>query len=112
MAWFAVYECATGRLVTQGSQVSISRLRSSWCVKEFVNRPAGSSVWDGATLDYVARPVEATVDRWDDLLVDANFAAVFNSLSAGDQTDVRTPILRIFGTKRFRQASEPAAIED
>jgi len=112
MAWFAIYECATGRLISQATEVDQGRLNPSLCVKQFVEKPVGNVVWDPSLLNYIPRPVDTVVDRFDDLLGDSDFATSYNALSVGLKNAVKSAIVRILGTARFRQSGDSPSIED
>lgn len=75
MPWFVVYETATG--IQRGETVDPDQvpggsknplaLPAGWAIKPFPARPAKSTMWNPATLDFVPKP--APPSRKDGILI-------------------------------------------
>lgn len=55
MAWYAVYQVADGRLVSETETQPVN-LRPTLAYKTFAAWPGPAMMWDAALLDYVPRP--------------------------------------------------------
>ena len=67
MTWFAVYEIATGRLLSVGTVVS-DPLRPGLAKKELADRPPDDKEWDPVALQFVKKPVPPPDTRRKDIL--------------------------------------------
>lgn len=105
MSWQALYDVATGRLISVGDVVA-DALPDGLAALPLAGSPADSDMWDAATRSFVARPAKVLVDRLQDLLSDADFAAAWASLSAAQRTRLRTALIRLLGRQRYRAASK------
>ena len=111
MAYWAVYETATGRLVSQGTRLA-DPLPAGLTAVDLGTRPADSLMWDSAQRIMVARPAKVLVDRLQDLLdFYPDFAAVWNSLSAARKTQIRTALIAFLGRQRYRNQSAPVTMD-
>ena len=96
MPVFAVYEQATGRLVSTGDTVA-DPLPAGLAVKQIAKQPDQDDRWDEATLGLVAVQHR---DRIADLLADAGIAG----MSAANKRTVQDAVTRIFGQFRYYDA--------
>lgn len=115
MAWTALADKATGRLVSIGTRLADDAATRYDLIPLGETPPDWSvSMWDAATRTVVARPPIVWADRLDDIearfLADVDFMAVYNTLTAGRKTTLRTGIRRVLltalGPYRMRQSTE------
>lgn len=112
MTWRAIYETATGRLLSVGS-VWTDPPREHTAFKEYVDRPDQGNDWDVGTLDFVPRPPKVLIDRMDDLETHPTFlqfAEVFDTLTNQQKAKVRNAIRKMLGAEQFRLVSESVEI--
>ena len=112
MPYFAVFETATGRLVSLGS-VLANPLDASLSAVDLGSKPADSLMWSDASRTFVARPAKVLVDRLQDLLdYYPDFLTVWNSLTTQRKNLIRTALIQFLGSKRFRNANGGVALSD
>ena len=114
MSWFAIYEIATGRLVSVATVVA-QELRPGLAVRGLgVTRPPDDEMWDEATKRFVPRPVKVLVDRFDeDLLTNVEFRQfqnVYNGLNPGQRKQVRDDLIIWLGDTRLRNKASSHVI--
>lgn len=105
MSWSALYDETSGQLLSIASVVS-DTLPAGVAVLALAGPPADSQMWDAITRAFIARPAKVLVDRLQDLLDDADFAAAWSNLNTTQRTRLRTAMIRVLGTKRYRTVSE------
>lgn len=100
MAWFVIFENATGRLESIGQIVADDRqLQSRGLVKAAIqNPPADNEMWDETSRSFVARPAQVIRDKLDDVLADP----LISRLTAKVQGEITTVIDRIFPPEQRR----------
>ncbi len=112
MAWFAIYEIATGRLKSLGT-IKSDPLRSGLAFIEFAQKPEDDvNMWDEGTLSYIPRPPKVLIDRLDDFEGHPKFLQfqeVFNTLNAQQKAKVRNA-LRAWLGDTIRNESEDVVI--
>ncbi|MCC6192057.1 MAG: hypothetical protein IT318_23760 [Anaerolineales bacterium] len=110
MAWQALYETATGRLVSVGSVVA-EPLPAGLAALALAGPPnVDGEMWDAGTRAFVARPAKVLIDRLDDLITDSRYSAdliaLWNALNATNRNRLRTGLIRLLGSQRWRTAGE------
>ncbi|KKL63176.1 hypothetical protein LCGC14_2177730 [marine sediment metagenome] len=116
MAWFAIYETATGRLESVATVVA-NPLPPGLTKKNLgPSKPPDSEMWDEATTSFVSRPLKILVDRFDeDLLTHVEFIQfqnVYNGLNPGQRKQVRDDLIIWIGLERFRNKAESHIIRE
>lgn len=107
MACFALYETATGRLHGLGHIVA-DPLPDGFSVMLVGDDPPDASVmWDEATRSFIPRPPKVVIDRLQDFLARPGVQAIWDSLTDNQRTAVRTALIRILGSRRYRSEQEP-----
>jgi len=112
MAWYAVYNGVTGRLVSVG-QVVADPLSEDLVASLLAGRPGDDEMWDEATRQFVARPVKVLIDRLQDLLTNpayAEFLTAYNALNPANKQRLRDALIRFLGRARYRAAGEPVEL--
>ena len=89
MAWFAVVEKATGRLLSTGTVVAAS-LPDTVEVLPIDEQPGEMKEWDAATKTLKDRPVEAP--RLDQFLGDSIVGTLLQKLNAADRQALRNKL--------------------
>jgi hypothetical protein len=75
MRWFAVYDEATGELVSIGTVVDRAALRPGLAVRD-VGETAPADMWDAQARNFVPRPPKTTVTLRQALESDPDLAAL------------------------------------
>jgi hypothetical protein len=86
--WYAVFESATGRLVSTGT--ALGELPPEQEAIELSGPPRDAEMWDEATRAFVSRPEKVVVDRADDVL------AELEELGGRDRAAVRDAVTDAF----------------
>jgi hypothetical protein len=112
MAWYAVYEEATGRLRSLG-QVVADPLPAGLVAASLDSLPdLKNRVWDDVARGFVNRPPEVLVDRLQDLVDDPLLGAVWSRLTVAQRQALRERLVRLLGPRRWRIPTEPVDIEE
>jgi len=109
MAWFALYNTASGQILSVGTVIA-DPLPAGVTLLQLAGQPSDNEMWDQVNKTFVVRPAKVLVDRLDDLLADTDFASVWNNLSAARKTALRTALIKLLGSQRFRAQSEQAGL--
>ena len=108
--WRAIYRTDNGRLLSVAS-IWTDPPRPGTSFKEYVDRPdQGENMWDEVALDWIPRPPQVLIDRWDDLLADPEFADGHAKIPQPFRKAVEASIKRLLGAERFRLESESVEI--
>ncbi len=110
MTYFAVYETSTGILRSLGT-VLADPMPRQFTVVDIGTSPADDTMWDEATRTFIPRPPKVLVDRILDLRTRPKFLAIWNSLTARQQNDLRDDLIWLLGNARFRPEGQPEPIE-
>lgn len=106
MPFYAVYETATGRLVSVGDVLPPEGVRGDYTALELPSRPdLGNIMWDASLKNFVPRPATVLKDRWEDLQTLAryeDFRNVVANLPQAQRDVVRNAIIMLLGGQRFR----------
>ncbi len=89
MAWFAVVEKATGKLLSTGTVVD-GNLPATLEVLPIAEQPGEASEWDEATKSLKPRPQRP--HRLDEFLADAVVASIMQSLTPAQRQALRTKL--------------------
>ena len=106
--WYAVYEVAIGRLVSEGTVVA-TPLPPGLAFKA-ISRPDDSTVWNPTSLDYIQKPPVLMADRVADFAEDSAVKLVLLKLSLGDRQTLRDALAALLGRYRFRFTDQPKGI--
>jgi hypothetical protein len=109
VSWYAVYDVASGRLVSQGSVAPDNDLPEGQRTKVFEVAPTQNTQWEDGSLTFTARPAKVLVDRLGDLLTGsayADFQEAYALLLPSHQQKVQDALVRLLGKERFRNPSE------
>jgi hypothetical protein len=115
MAWYVAYDTATGRLESE-SDTEIAA-RTGKTVLQLADRPninANGVMWDESTRTFIARPLKVLIDRLEDIQTNPNFAdfmTAYNTLSAANKTRLRNMVIRLLGSRRWRNQNEPVELD-
>lgn len=113
MTWTALYQDATGRLLSVGTVVA-DQLPAGTVAVVLAEKPRRDQMWDSATRSFVPRPAKVLVDRLVDLRTRARYADfrdVYQRLSAADRTKVRDALALFLGRARYRNQAESDVVE-
>ena len=102
--WYAVYEAATGRLVSEGTVVA--NPLPPGLVLKIVPKPDDSAMWNQSSLDFVPRPAIVMVDRVVDFSEDPTIKSIFLKLPLEDRQALRSALAVLLGRRRFRFADQ------
>jgi hypothetical protein len=117
MAWYVIYDNATGRLESESSIEVVPQ--EGKAVLQLVDRPnvgVGGVMWDEVTRAFIARPPKVLIDRWEDFQTSndpaiVDFRTAYNSLNAANKTRVREFLIAVLGRFRYRNQSESVRLE-
>jgi len=112
MAWYAVHDTLTGRLISIG-QVIADPMPPNQVALPLVDRPADTQVWDETLRQFVVRPAKVSVDRLQDLVTNpaySEFQTAYNALSAANRQRLADALARLLGRARYRAAGEPVEL--
>lgn len=104
MAWYAIYETATGHAVSYTDEEPVS-LRPELSYKLIAGLPSKSLMWSDAVADMVARPAKVFTDRIEEFVNDLRAEGL--ALNAQNETRVRNVLNTYFVRQRFHGPSEP-----
>lgn len=133
MAWYYLYETATGRLHTETSNDwevdnaariarGLSPLPASLGILTRATRANGGLVWDPATRNFIARPAKILADRLNDIRDQAGLPAgvvtllttLINRVPSAQRANARNElrlILRwLLGPMRYRNQAESVSL--
>lgn len=99
MSRWAIYETATGRLVTD-TTVEPTGLRAGLASRSVPDSDEGL-MWDTATRNYVARPPKVLVNTPRDLIWVVQQDPRFLALNSQQQSRVLALVTDVFGNVRF-----------
>ena len=108
MVWYAVYESATGRLLSVTTL--LGDLPVGVTTLNLAGEPADNQMWDSTTRTFIPRPAKVLVDRLQDILSNpayADFATAYNVLNAANKTRLRNMLIKLLGRQRYRSQGEP-----
>ena len=108
MAWYYLYDAATGRLISECTEEPGAR--AGVAVATRGSRCADGEMWDEATRSFVARPAKVLVDRIVDLENDPALSAVWSRLTVTQRQTLKTRLGRLLGRHRFRHPDAPVDI--
>lgn len=97
MAWSAVYDSVTGRLISVG-QVVASPLPSTMSAEALAGFPDPSQMWDEVARVFVARPAPVVGDRVADFMAQPEIT----SQTVANRTKIQTAAIRIIGADALR----------
>jgi len=112
MAWYAVHDAVSGRLISVG-QVVADPMPLDRVALLLLDRPADTQVWDEALRQFVARPAKVPVDRLQDLVTNpdyAEFKTAYDALSAANRQRLIDALTRLLGHERYRAVGEPVEL--
>lgn len=117
--WKLLIDRDSGELVSVGTVVADDAADRFDVVDAGEDRPDQSDVqWDRGQRAFVPRPARVLIDRLDDiegwLLADADWKAVWDSLSVTRKTQVRAGLrrvlMRLLAERRYRDNDEAAEV--
>lgn len=115
MAWFLIYDTATGRLESEcDTEITAKAGKTVLHLADRPNISAGGVTWDTVTRTFIPRPAKVLIDRLDDIQTNSNFAdfmTVYNSLNTANKTRLRNMIIRLLGNRRYRASLEAVELE-
>jgi hypothetical protein len=114
MAWYYIVQ-SDGALVSESATLPTALTVGQRVIEVTDRINADTMMWDKASQQFVPRPKPVVVDRLNDLMSSADFsdfASVWSSLDATRRQKLRDAVIRLLGTKRFREQNEPASIQD
>lgn len=117
MAWYAVYETLSGKLISIGSDdnIAITVGLDQSSVLLVGGQPDLSQVmWDTTLHLFVNRPAKILIDRLDDIQNHADYAdfmTAFNSLNATNRQRIRNGVIWLLKNYRFRNQNEGVRLE-
>lgn len=106
MAWEAIVNEATGRLVSVGTVIA-DPLPAGLVSISLPSRPPDVDMWDEATRGFIPRPVKVLADRLDDLDAMQPFRV---AVQRRDRAAVLAIVGDLLGGERFRNQAEPVNI--
>ena len=114
MAWYAICETASGRLISLG-EADVAPVIVGATALTLAGAPdLQVQVWDEATRAFVARPAKVLVDRLQDLLSNpayADFVTAYNALNAANKTRLRNMLIQLLGRRRWRASGEAVELD-
>lgn len=108
---FAVYETATGRLVSVSDVLADPLPAGLTAVDVGAAVDFRTQVWDEAGKTFIARPAPVWIDRLDDLRAMTGVTALWNSLNAAQKTVLANALIKLLGNARYRKASQPVEVQ-
>ena len=106
MPWTAIFDSATGRLLSVGD--ILGDIPAGAATLVLAGEPdLRTQVWDEASRSFISRPAKVLVDRIQELRDDPVLSAVWTRLTANQQTALRNRLVAFVGGMRFRSPSEP-----
>lgn len=110
MLYYAIYETATGRLVSLGNVLG-DHLPDNLTVIDIGTAPdLRLVVWDEGTRTFIQRPAKVLVDRLDDLRAQPGMTAFWNSLTGAQKTVLANALITVFGKLRYRAQYQPVSM--
>ena len=106
MPYYAIYETATGRLVSLGDVLAQPLPQNLTAVDIGTAVDLRAQMWDEGTRTFIARPAKVLVDRLDDLRAQPGMAAFWNSLTGAQKTVLANALIKVFGKLRYRAANQ------
>ena len=110
MAYFMLYETATGRPVSLSS-VEANPIRPGFTSIDIGSAPSPDTMWDMATASYIPRPPKVFIDRIEDLRKRPGMVQLWQSLGPAQRNVLRDAFIWILGSERFRGEDNSEAIE-
>jgi hypothetical protein len=107
--WYAVYDRATGRLVSTGTV--LGDFGDEYEVSEYADRPDRDTRWDATTKTFVPLPDDHVVDRIQDLANHPYAAEVWSRLTVAQRQKLRKIFIWLLGTHRYRTPTEEVALD-
>ncbi len=114
MAWYAVYETDTGRLVSLGTVLAEPFPAGLSTVALSAEPDLPTAMWDAPTRAFVPRPAKVLADRMNDLLTDPDYGdlqGLWPSLAQEQQAVLVNVTTRLLGRARWRNPRAPVTIE-
>lgn len=111
MPYYAIYETATGRLVSLGNMIADPLPQDLTAVDIGTAVDLRGQMWDAASKAFVARPAPVLIDRLDDLRAMTGVPALWASLSAAQKLVLGNAIIKLLGGARYRKASQPVEVQ-
>lgn len=109
MPWTALYDTTTGRLLSVGTVVA-NPLPSGTATLDMAQAPTRADMWDETTRAFIARPAKVQIDRLADISAHPDFDAVWQALNATQRTKIRTAVIWLLGSRRYRNATDTAEL--
>lgn len=104
MAWTAIFDQASGRLISVGDVVG--SLPSGVSTLTLAGPPdLATQMWDETSRSFVSRPAKVFVDRIQDLADDPVLSTVWSRLTAAQRTTLRNRLVTLLGKYRFHSTS-------
>lgn len=110
MAYFMLYETATGRPISLSS-VEADPIRAGRTSVDIGSAPSPDTMWDNATRAFIPRPPKVFVDRIEDLKNLPGMNSLWNKLKPADKTTLQNALITLLGSERFRGGDNPEVIE-
>ena len=111
MSYYAIYETATGRLVSLGDVVASPLPQGLTAVDIGRAVDLRDQVWDQASKAFIARPAPVLIDRLEDVKAMTGMAVLWSSLSAAQKLVLGNAIIKLLGGARYRKASQPVEVQ-
>ena len=110
MAFYAIYETASGRLRSLGS-IKADPLPAGLTAADITNPPADNTMWDETTRAFVARSAKVLVDRLVELRTHPKFQAIWDGAKLSDKNEMTVFFIELLGSERFRNQSSTFGIK-
>lgn len=113
MAWYLYIRESDGTLLSVGDRDADAPPPGVIRVSVASDPRDPALMYAPATRTLVARPAKVVADRLQDVLSDprfAEFATVWNSLSAANKTRLRNALILLLGRQRYRSAGESVEV--
>jgi len=101
MAYWVVYETATGRLRSRGDSREPESLPAGLTAKSFSSRPLDTEEWDESKLDWRAMTIVPPVDITALVMADVDAHLTLGLLTTLQKRDLRDIINTHYGGYRF-----------